>query len=119
MITTEGFKDLMEIGWQKRPSLYDLLKPKPQPLIPEGMICEVRERILHDGSVLVPLNEDDVRKATEYLKAKKVSSIAVYYILFSQPYMSFVLKKSSKRFILKYMFLFQVNWYRSFVSSHV
>ncbi|MDD4583281.1 MAG: hydantoinase/oxoprolinase family protein [Eubacteriales bacterium] len=77
LITTEGFKDLMEIGWQKRPSLYDLLKPKPQPLIPEGMICEVRERILHDGSVLVPLNEDDVRKATEYLKAKKVSSIAV------------------------------------------
>lgn len=77
LITTEGFKDLMEIGWQKRPSLYDLLKPKPQPLIPEGMTCEVRERILHDGSVLVPLNEDDVRKATEYLKAKKVSAIAV------------------------------------------
>ncbi len=77
LITTAGFKDLMEIGWQKRPSLYDLLKPKPQPLIPEGMTCEVRERILHDGSVLVPLNEDDVRKATEYLKAKKVSAIAV------------------------------------------
>jgi N-methylhydantoinase A len=30
LITTKGFKDLMEIGWQKRPSLYDLLKPKPE-----------------------------------------------------------------------------------------
>lgn len=77
LITTKGFRDLMEIGWQKRPSLYDLLKPKAQPLIPPGMICEVGERILHDGSVLEPLNEKDVRIAVEYLKEHRVEAIAV------------------------------------------
>jgi len=77
LITTKGFKDLMEIGWQKRPSLYDLLKPKPQPIMPGYWICEVEERISHDGSVLIPLNEDEVRKAVEYLKAQKVDGIAV------------------------------------------
>ncbi len=77
LITTQGFKDLMEIGWQKRPALYDLLKPKPQSLMPEGLICEVKERILYDGSVRVPLNEEDVRVAAKYLKTKKVDAIAV------------------------------------------
>ena len=37
LITTKGFRDLMEIGWQKRPSLYDLSKQKPESLIPDGM----------------------------------------------------------------------------------
>ena len=61
LITTKGFKDLMEIGNQKRPSLYDLLKEKPESLIPSGLKCEVEERLLHDGSVKIPLNEEDVR----------------------------------------------------------
>jgi N-methylhydantoinase A len=77
LITTAGFKDLMEIGWQKRPSLYDLLMPKPEPLIPSGCIAEVRERIVHDGSVRLPLNEEDVVKAAQYLKERKVEAIAV------------------------------------------
>lgn len=77
LITTKGFRDLLEIGWQKRPSLYDLHKPKPTPFVPANLICEVNERILHDGSVLVPLNEEDVYKAVNYLKSQKVSSIAV------------------------------------------
>ena len=42
LITTQGFKDLMEIGWQRRPSLYDLRKPKPESLIPAGMRQEVQ-----------------------------------------------------------------------------
>lgn len=77
LITTEGFKDLMEIGWQKRPSLYDLLKEKPESLIPEGMKCEVRERILYDGSIKIPLEEEDVRRAARYLRGQGAKSIAV------------------------------------------
>lgn len=77
VITTKGFKDLMEIGNQKRPSLYDLLKEKPQDLIPVGLKCEVEERILHDGSVKIPLNEQDVRHIAAYLKSKDVYAIAV------------------------------------------
>ncbi|HHV83643.1 MAG TPA: hydantoinase/oxoprolinase family protein [Tepidanaerobacter syntrophicus] len=77
LITTKGFRDLLEIGWQKRPSLYDLHKPKPVPFVPTNLICEVSERILHDGSVIIPLDEEDVYKAVNYLKSQKVSSIAV------------------------------------------
>lgn len=77
LITTKGFRDLMEIGNQKRPSLYNLLKQKPESLILPGLKCEVEERILFDGTVRVPLNENDVREAVEYLKAQGVNGIAV------------------------------------------
>jgi N-methylhydantoinase A len=77
VITTKGFKDLMEIGWQKRPSLYDLLKPKPESLIPPGLKCEVTERVLYDGSAKIPLDDDEVRRVVGFLKSKKVEAIAV------------------------------------------
>lgn len=77
LITTKGFKDLMEIGWQKRPSLYDLLKEKPKSLIPPGLKCEVEERILYDGTIETGLNESDVRNVVRYLKSKDVQAIAV------------------------------------------
>ena len=77
LITTKGFKDLMEIGNQKRPSLYDLLKEKPESLIPSGLKCEVEERLLHDGSVKIPLNEEDVRKAVRFFQEQNVTTIAV------------------------------------------
>lgn len=77
IITTKGFKDLMEIGDQKRPSLYDLLKQKPSGLIPPGLKCEAEERILFDGTVKVPLDEDNVREIIKYFKAQNVDGIAV------------------------------------------
>lgn len=77
LITTKGFKDLMEIGTQRRPSLYDLRAQKPVQLIPAGLNCEVPERILFNGDVETELNEDETRKVIRYLKQKEVSSIAV------------------------------------------
>ena len=77
LITTKGFRDLMEIGWQKRPSLYDLKKKKPVSLIPEGLCQEVDERVLYDGTVERPLNEKDVYQAVDYFKKRNVQSIAV------------------------------------------
>ncbi len=77
LITTKGFKDLMEIGWQKRPSLYDLLKKKPESLIQAGLKCEVNERIMFDGTVRTPLDENDVRKVVKYLKSQNVQAIAI------------------------------------------
>ncbi len=67
----------MEIGDQKRPSLYDLLKQKPGSLIPPGLKYEVEERILFDGTVRTPLNENDVREVVRNLKNKGVDGIAV------------------------------------------
>ena len=58
LITTKGFKDLMEIGTQRRPSLYNLRAQKPYPLVPSGLNCTVTERIRYDGTVETPLDEE-------------------------------------------------------------
>lgn len=77
VITTEGFRDIMEIGIQKRPFMYDTLGQKPQSLIKSGMNVGIPERIAHDGSVLEPLDEEEARRTVRYFKANGVNSIAV------------------------------------------
>lgn len=77
LVTTRGFRDLMEIGWQRRPSLYDLHKQKPQSILALGQCYEVTERILHDGSVKTPLSEEETRSIARSLKNAKVQSVAV------------------------------------------
>lgn len=77
LITTAGFKDLMEIGNQRRPDQYNLLAQKPAPLIPPGLNCEVPERILFDGHIRIPLDEDATRSVVRFLRDKGASSIAV------------------------------------------
>lgn len=77
LITSKGFADLMEIGWQKRPSLYDLLKPKPEPILPIGLKCEVNERIRYDGSITQPLDEESVYAAVRFLKEKGAEAIVI------------------------------------------
>ncbi len=56
LITTDGFRDLLEIGRQKRPDLYDIQVDKPVVLVSRDLRLEVPERIRHDGSVEVPLD---------------------------------------------------------------
>ena len=73
----KGFKDLMEIGTQRRPSLYNLQAQKPYPLVPSGLNCTVTERIRYDGSVETPLDENETREVVRYLKAQGVTAIAV------------------------------------------
>lgn len=77
LITSEGFGDLMDIGWQKRPSMYDLRKQKPQSLIMSGMNKEVKERLAYDGQVYVPLDEETVRKTVRILRGAGVEAVAV------------------------------------------
>ena len=77
LITTKGFKDLMEIGNQRRPSLYNLQAQKPYPLIPSGLNCTVTERIRYDGTIDTPLDEEETRRVVRYLKEQGVAAIAV------------------------------------------
>lgn len=77
LITTKGFKDLMEIGTQRRPSLYNLQAQKPYPLVPPGLNCTVTERIRYDGSIETPLDEEETRQVVRYLKEQGVAAIAV------------------------------------------
>ena len=77
LITTKGFKDLMEIGTQRRPSLYNLRAQKPYPLVPSGLNRTVTERIRYDGTVETPLDEDETRRVVQELKEQGVAAIAV------------------------------------------
>ncbi|MGH7278863.1 MAG: hydantoinase/oxoprolinase family protein, partial [Candidatus Rokuibacteriota bacterium] len=77
LITTRGFRDVLVIGREKRYQVYDLQIVKPPPLIPRRLIGEVTERILVDGSVRTPLDEDDARRAVRDLVARGVRTLAV------------------------------------------
>jgi N-methylhydantoinase A len=80
LITTEGFRDLIEIGRQKRPLVFDPFTPKPAPLVPREHRIGVRERVAFDGSVLVPLSETEVVRAAEALRAAEVGSVAICFL---------------------------------------
>lgn len=77
LITTKGYKDLLEIGRQTRPSLYDFSCIKQEPLVHGQYLREVDERILYDGSVHRKLNEDETVRIVKELKESNVDSIAV------------------------------------------
>jgi N-methylhydantoinase A len=77
LITTDGFRDVLEIGRQKRPELYSLQSVKTPILATRDKRLEVRERVLFDGTIATPLNEDDVRNAVRKLKEQGVTAIAV------------------------------------------
>lgn len=77
IITTRGFRDLLELGRGARPKLYDLQADKPHPLVPRSLRMEVTERIRHDGRVETPLDETEVRRAAKLLRATAVQAIAV------------------------------------------
>jgi N-methylhydantoinase A len=80
LITTEGFRDLLEIGRQKRPDLYDIQVDKPPTLVPRDLRLEVAERVLHTGEVATALDEDAVRAAACRLKAAGVQAVAVSFL---------------------------------------
>ena len=77
LITTKGFRDIIEIGRQKRPTLYDLFFDKPKPLVPRNLRFEVDERINYRGEILKPLNPNEVREIVQKIKQLKIISIAV------------------------------------------
>ncbi|HUA52969.1 MAG TPA: hydantoinase/oxoprolinase N-terminal domain-containing protein, partial [Candidatus Sulfotelmatobacter sp.] len=80
LITTAGFRDLLEIGRQKRPDLYDLFADKPPTLVPRERRFEVAERVRHTGEVETALDEDAVRAAARRLRDARVGAVAVCFL---------------------------------------
>jgi N-methylhydantoinase A len=81
LVTTEGFRDVIEIGRQNRASLYDLAAHGPAPLVPRGLRFVVRERMGPEGVVL-PLDAESLRAAVAAVAAAEVEAVAVC-LLFS------------------------------------
>jgi N-methylhydantoinase A len=77
LLTTRGFRDVLEIGTQMRPSLYDLHLVPKQPIAPRDLRLEVAGRLAADGSEVEPIDPDDVRLATERLLEAGVEAIVV------------------------------------------
>ncbi len=80
LITTGGFRDLLEIGRQKRPDLYDLQAEKAPVLVARDLRLEVPERVRHDGTVETALDEEAVRAAVRALRAAGVEAVAVCFL---------------------------------------
>src|SRR5258708_18490257 len=77
LITTDGFRDSVEMGTESRFEQYDIFMDKPQPLVPRHLRYTVRERMSAHGDVLVPLAEADVEALAPLLEAADVTSLAI------------------------------------------
>jgi len=77
LLTTEGFRDVLQIGRQDRPKLYDWFAQRPAPLVPRELTFEIRERMLHTGDVLTTLDETQAIEAIGRAKFAGVTAIAV------------------------------------------
>lgn len=82
LVTTSGFEDVIEIGRQARPELYNLNAAKPPPLVPSELRFGVRERVVASGEVLEPLSEKEIKALVEKLKKAEAEGIAIS-LLFS------------------------------------
>jgi len=77
LVTTEGFQDVLEIGRQNRPHLYQLTAPRAAPLVPRSRRVGVKERTLHDGTRLEPLKREALDRLLERVRRQSPQAVAV------------------------------------------
>jgi N-methylhydantoinase A len=80
LVTTKGFRDILEIAFQIRPRLYDVFVEKPRPLVPRRYCFEVEERLDSNGNVITPLREDEVDKVIEQLEKEGIQSVVICFL---------------------------------------
>jgi N-methylhydantoinase A len=79
LITTRGFRDVLELGRRTRPTPYGL-KGTFEALIPRELRLEVTERMDAEGQVVTPLDEDEVRRAAAWLRERGVEALVIHFI---------------------------------------
>jgi N-methylhydantoinase A len=82
LVTTRGFEDVLVIGRQARPELYNLNAVKPPPLVSDELRLGISERVVASGEVIEPLADDELRKLVRTLKPSRVEAVAIS-LLFS------------------------------------
>ncbi len=80
LVTTEGFRDVLEIGRQNRPELYNLQVERPRPLIPRRYRFEVRERVTYQGRVLQPLHVEQTRRVARKIRRLGTEAVAICFL---------------------------------------
>ena len=79
-VTTEGFRDIIEQGYEKRFDHYDLMIDRPQPLAPRTLRFTLRERLSADGEVLIPLDESQVDALAARIIAEDAKAVAIGFL---------------------------------------
>jgi len=77
LVTTHGFEDILFIGRQNRPKLYDFNVTRPAAILPRSMILGVMERILYDGSIQKELGNTVGRRLRKFIRDQNAESVAV------------------------------------------
>ena len=77
LITTAGFRDVLQIQRQDRPRLYDLRGRRARPLVPRALRFELRERMRFDGSVQTPVDREQLYALVDLLRRERVEAVAV------------------------------------------
>ncbi|MEM7344511.1 MAG: hydantoinase/oxoprolinase family protein [Chloroflexota bacterium] len=80
LVTTSGFRDVLEIGRGNRPDMYNLRFQKPVPFVPRQRRFEVRERVDRHGTILTPLHLEDLDPIIEQCRADDVAAIGVCFL---------------------------------------
>jgi N-methylhydantoinase A len=80
LLTTAGFRDVLEIGRERKYDLYDIHLEMPEPLVPRGLRREVRERLSPRGEVEIPIAVEDVLAEGDELVAAGCTSIAITFL---------------------------------------
>ena len=80
LITTKGFRDVLEIARGNRPDLFNVRYQKPTPFVERYLRQEVEERLNYKGEVVTPLNKGQVKDIIAYFKKEEIEAIAVVYL---------------------------------------
>jgi N-methylhydantoinase A len=80
LVTTEGFRDVLEIGRHLRPDMYDLFQDRPAPIVPRERRFGVRERTAPDGTVLTPLDPESAHAVIEAIRAARAQAVAISFL---------------------------------------
>ncbi|WP_210490881.1 hydantoinase/oxoprolinase family protein [Microvirga antarctica] len=80
LLTTQGFRDVLEMGTEVRYDIYDLFLQKPELLVPRSRRYEVTERLDKDGKVLTALDEDGVRAVAQQLREDGAQALAIVFL---------------------------------------
>ncbi|MPZ68302.1 MAG: hydantoinase/oxoprolinase family protein [Actinobacteria bacterium] len=80
LITTRGFRDVLEIQRQRRPNLYDMMQDKPRSLVPRNNVKEATERISSNGEILIPISEDEILQLSALIKEQGFESVAISFL---------------------------------------
>jgi N-methylhydantoinase A len=80
LLITKGFRDVMSLGRQRLPDIFDLLTVKPEPLVERSDVGEIEERTLYSGQIYQRLSDDQVRQATEVLVGNGIEALAISFL---------------------------------------